>query len=408
MNDLIKRVFRINNSNISELDAMRGIAVLLVFFYHIMGVAGIRTLSIRKFNVAPFMMWGHLGVDIFYILSGFLLFLPFGKAYYNNTSVNLKDYFIKRALRILPAFYFFIIIYVFCVNTDLLTKSGFKSILGNMMFLQNYPVFNIKVFNDTTWTLAVEVQFYIILPIIAKFFTGNKAKKSFIISIIIVMIYRLAVTAIIKPTMVVSDTRYYMACEANILGCFDNFAIGMLISNLYIKNSLNITEIKISKIINVCKKLSLVSPLVFTFLMYNYYNSSFNSSMFHNIFFSFFFDITLYLFVASIIVVALFSEGKLINSVLNNRILIFMGTISYSIYIWHLFFQQRLNNIPFIISSTSLQTKYIKLFLVSVIFIIPFSALMYLLVERPFIDLSKKLFSRKKEGSKNDNEYLSC
>ncbi|QAA34018.1 acyltransferase family protein [Clostridium manihotivorum] len=388
---IVKRIFRISNNNIRELDGLRGIAVLMVFFYHIKSVLNIKELYIANFNIGPYLMWGHLGVNVFYILSGFLLFIPFAKAYYTNSSINLTEYSIKRALRILPAFYFFLIIFVFCVKPELITKQGIRSLIGNMLFLQKYSIFNIQSYNDTVWTLAVEVQFYILIPFVARFFVDNKYKKSILVSILFVLLYRLVIMWFLKPNMISINRDYYVDCEYNILGCFDNFAIGIVIANLYIQEKLGKQNINIKRVILISKKIAAFSPILILFLMNNYYNWNYNNSKFHNIFFSFFFDIVFYICIGSILILVLFSRSKL-NSILSNFFLVFIGAISYSIYIWHLFFQARLVNISVIARSHSITTRYLILIAVSILFIIPFSTLMYILVERPFIDLSKRLF----------------
>jgi peptidoglycan/LPS O-acetylase OafA/YrhL len=77
-----------------ELDGIRGIAVLMVFLYHVWTTSGGMQLSLFNKDVSFMLMWGHSGVDLFYILSGFLLFKPFCDRYYlNDGKIDIKNYF---------------------------------------------------------------------------------------------------------------------------------------------------------------------------------------------------------------------------------------------------------------------------------------------------------------------------
>jgi peptidoglycan/LPS O-acetylase OafA/YrhL len=147
----------------SELDGLRGIAVLAVIFYH------------AKF---PFCKGGYVGVDVFFVLSGYLMISIIAREMSDNTFSILKFYE-RRVRRILPMLYFTIICcyiyaYMFLVDLEFLkfTKSAFMASIGlsNFFFANTtngYFDTNIEFLPLIhTWTLGVEEQFYVIIPLI--------------------------------------------------------------------------------------------------------------------------------------------------------------------------------------------------------------------------------------------------
>lgn len=385
----LRKIFNVSNNSIGELDGLRGIAVLMVFFHHILSSMQI---SIGNINVSLFFHWGHLGVNIFYILSGFLLAMPFLKGYYTNDKVNLKVYFGKRALRILPAYYFYLTLYVLLLNPSLISRAGVGTLLANILFLQNFG--QIEIINPVTWTLAIEVQFYILLPFIYRFFVGKNILKPIVGMFSFVLVYRVIIYFILRPDMTGMNLLFYRTSEYNILGCIDNFTIGMVIANIYVRKKLLNKENEFNNIVGISHFISKISPLVIMALIYNYYMWKNTESIIHSIYFSFFFDLSFYLIIAALLITILFNDSK-INKILKNIGLRTIGISGYSIYLWHMLLQGILAQTHFINSTENEAIRYIKWTIMSIVIIIPFSMLMYLLVEKYFIDISNKIYKRK-------------
>lgn len=129
------------------LDILRSIAILLVLIRH----SELENTYAQKF--------GWLGVDLFFVISGFLvsglLFAEFKK----TKQVNIRRFLIRRGFKIYPSFYFFLI-------TNILINYYFQDIvpttprlLSEIFYLQNYLP---NIFTHT-WSLAVEEHFYIVL-----------------------------------------------------------------------------------------------------------------------------------------------------------------------------------------------------------------------------------------------------
>ena len=84
-------------SHIAALDGLRGVAILSVMFFH-------ATLSRAN---APRPSGGFLGVDVFFVLSGFLITWLLLKEHEKHGAISLRKFYIRRALRLLPAFYLY-------------------------------------------------------------------------------------------------------------------------------------------------------------------------------------------------------------------------------------------------------------------------------------------------------------
>ncbi|RSL16831.1 peptidoglycan/LPS O-acetylase OafA/YrhL [Edaphobacter aggregans] len=147
--------------HIRELDAVRGLAALMVFFHHLCFTSidpaawgrGINLL----YNISG---WGAYGVDLFFVLSGFLITSLLIKdrvhtAYY-------RDFYWKRALRILP-------LYLLCLLGLLLfVRHSGSYVLLSALFISNFAwLFHVQA-TGPFWTLAIEEQFYLLWPTVVR------------------------------------------------------------------------------------------------------------------------------------------------------------------------------------------------------------------------------------------------
>src|SRR4029077_16479865 len=151
-----------------ELESLRGIAVLLVFLVHAdQLVWPIPTpLPRRAGLLAGFVRNGRSGVDIFFVLSGFLLSLPFIQDIRGGRRVVVGEYLARRALRILPLYYLAV------VSGSLLTSthpSDLRRGVPLLFFLDSLSVFwgSMYPYNVVWWSVITEAQFYLALPLVA-------------------------------------------------------------------------------------------------------------------------------------------------------------------------------------------------------------------------------------------------
>lgn len=140
---------------IPELDGLRGIAVLVVVFDHVFAFDGFpQTFSVRV--LAHFLGFGWLGVDIFFVLSGFLI-----TRILLSDGSDWKSFYRNRAFRILPAFLIvFVVVLSFVHQAPRLQVLFYLFFLGNFTDLAGLTLTPLAHF----WSLAVEEQFYLIWP----------------------------------------------------------------------------------------------------------------------------------------------------------------------------------------------------------------------------------------------------
>lgn len=132
-----------------RLDVLRCFAILFVIFQH--------GQILDFFNRA-----GWIGVDLFFVLSGFLISgLLFGE-YKRNGAIGVKRFYIRRGFKIYPAFYVFLASTLVIQYFFLRRLSPTSSFVHEAFFVQNY----LGGIYGHTWSLAVEEHFYIFLPIL--------------------------------------------------------------------------------------------------------------------------------------------------------------------------------------------------------------------------------------------------
>jgi len=148
-----------------ELDSLRGIAILVVLFFHGFGIANATNMPrpLRMFIIAT--MGGWSGVYLFFVLSGFLItgILLDSKAkpdYY-------RRFYIRRALRILPAFYLLLLVLWIVPRTGILygRQVGWRFLTLSFFYLANVTtIFGVPAQYTALWSLAVEEHFYLAWP----------------------------------------------------------------------------------------------------------------------------------------------------------------------------------------------------------------------------------------------------
>ena len=200
--------------HINGLDGIRALAAGLVLVYHFHSMAPIALPQPLNLIVST----GWAGVDIFFTISGFILFLPWARAAYSGATVNYRTYLRNRALRIVPAYWLSLFVLVTVVTPTLLLKaSGWRIIILNATFLNEHlPASVTARINPVSWTLVIEVGFYLLLPIVARFFVRNRWLVS------------LPITLVISFGLKYFFAQHSVGWITSILCTFDQFAMGMV------------------------------------------------------------------------------------------------------------------------------------------------------------------------------------
>ena len=152
---------------IRTLDGLRAVAALSIVLFHVMLFLQIEYTPLSQ---AINHTWYYLstGVDLFFVLSGFLLFLPYARAMLDGQQLpSARRFYRRRALRILPAYWVCLAIVVALKFYVQHVPFSLGDVAAHIFLIHDsFPQFN-RDYDGPFWTLAVEAQFYLLLPLLA-------------------------------------------------------------------------------------------------------------------------------------------------------------------------------------------------------------------------------------------------
>lgn len=143
---------------IPQLESLRGWAILLVIIFHYYGVLigdGVFPAQENTSLGVLISRAGNTGVTLFFVLSGFLLTLPFVRAIRDGEHISIRRFYSARLLRIIPLYYAAILV-AWLITTN--STSAAKALIFIPVGFEIFP------FSVPWWSLCTEVQFYLLLP----------------------------------------------------------------------------------------------------------------------------------------------------------------------------------------------------------------------------------------------------
>lgn len=215
---------------VPELESVRGIAVLLVFAFHVDGYVR------YPFTVQPgtplalaFVRAGHTGVDLFFVLSGFLLSLPFLTDGAGGRRVVIREYFMRRALRILPLYWVAVL-----VGTALSAAhiGDLRHALPYLAFLNGFPrmCVHLDPYSGVWWSLATEAQFYLVLPLLPLVLRSRRGRWA---GAAVLSAYALVYAAVVRGDLRMGSIEGQLALHNSVFGRGPLFLWGLLAAATY-------------------------------------------------------------------------------------------------------------------------------------------------------------------------------
>jgi peptidoglycan/LPS O-acetylase OafA/YrhL len=297
--------------HIDSLDGLRGVAILLVFFFHYL-----------PRNPHSPLSWlaslGWSGVDLFFVLSGFLIT---GILYDTRGSCNFfKAFYARRALRLFPL-YFFAVGLVLSISLSSQVHLTWKAIPfyiygANVMLLVKDGVPNYTRFLQCIhfWSLALEEQFYSLWPLVI-FFVRSRRKLMLICAggILGALLFRVALTCLRAPTW---------ALYTELPSRMDALLAGSMLALLLRGNPASISRSKIHLLLGgCCLTLVILFIRARTLFLASSEMTTLGYSMFAGAY-------------ACVLALAL-ARGTLANRIGKIPALRFFGRYSYGLYVWH-------------------------------------------------------------------------
>jgi peptidoglycan/LPS O-acetylase OafA/YrhL len=304
-----------DNRRITQIDGLRGIAILLVISFHYINNQLWYAQSLLGRLICKATSFGWVGVDLFFVLSGFLI----GNILIKNRGAKnyFSTFYIRRVVRIIPNY--FLAVSVFLIICAIPFFSDNRFLTGDnvipwwsyyIMVHNNYMAAMNTMGNSAnsiTWSIGVEEQFYIIFPFIVYFVKDKWLPMLLFLVIVAACIFRMQFKTWV-PTYVLLPSR------------MDSIAFGFLVAYYYQNKNFKSVFQKYSKFFI---GIIMLDVLVCAFL---YWRFSDLGAIKHSLF---------ALSFAIGLGFALSDKDSLYGRLLQNKLLTWFGTISYSLYLFH-------------------------------------------------------------------------
>lgn len=314
----------------SGLDGLRFISIFFVVLHHLFTFKNYY--GFYKFDIPFIGLIGYYGIQFFFAGSGFLITYLLLVEYSKNRKISLKHFYIRRILRIWPAYYLLIFLalaivlklYFFRIPglTDAYLASNYRT--GNFLFFSFLP--HIAPFYSPTapyvhqtYTIGIEEQFYFLWGILF-FFAAKHAKWIFCIILISVPLLNFLHSFFYDYSLQGNGSglkQYFFKIITYIKYCrFSTFAVGSLFAYAFFLKR---------KWINIFK--SVTAQIIVYFILV--------TSIIFDISIPYFRDEYIAIVTLCIFSIATFKNESLINY--DAKWLSFLGKISYGIYLFHIF-----------------------------------------------------------------------
>ena len=306
-----------------SIDSLRALAVLAVIIYHV------------DVNYLP---GGFLGVDLFFVLSGYLISSLIIKEFRKTGTVNLYNFYIRRARRLLPAVYFMItigLVVMVLFNEVLLRKSHLDAIFGYIYSSNWWYIFHKLDYFDSfgaqspfkhLWSLAIEEQFYMIFPLLFLLVNSKKKSKDGTYKLnknFLYVVLGLILVSLIAHILLFdinNISRIYFGTDTRAFSLLVGVVGAILYPMERLHSKVTPQQNMIYSVVSLASIATLITVMVYT--------SEYNTWLYRGGF----------LLVAILGLIVIISSGKqhtLMSKLLSFKPIVFIGKISYSLYLWH-------------------------------------------------------------------------
>ncbi|MFD3275747.1 acyltransferase family protein [Aquirufa echingensis] len=356
-----------------QLNGIRFIAVLLVLLDHWL------------IPINPFSFLGHLGVVIFFVLSGFLitriLFQNADDCRQNHSSILVKiiRFMYRRSLRIFPIYFLLLLIGL------VFSLSNFKNLWPYLVFyLPNFYIMTKATWLgiwDHLWSLAVEEQYYLVFPYFVLLLAPRKYPLLFILMLLVGLGTRFGFYAFASSEM---QEQNWMWWYVNPFAALDCFGLGGILAYLfhYKQNYFqSVKFLKVGLIVSLIAFLAILNLGELTIFQH----ANIWSIVFERIsgaFFSFF-----------LIALSIRKDTWILSAFLKSKPVSYLGSISYGIYLYHNvvmnYYHDEGNTIWFYLNKylpnfhLELVNFTIYKFIISFLFLVFLSSLSWFIIEQP-------------------------
>ena len=355
-----------SNAYYNRLNSLRFYAVIAVLFSHFFNP-----------NITKHLFLGNAGVNLFFVISGFLIteILLRYKHSSNSVSNSLKKFYVRRIIRIFPIYYLYLLVTAILYFSTLHEQLPWALSYTYNFYEQKYPIAPMYIH---IWSLSIEEQFYLFWPLLILLIPNRFISKMILLVILVAIISRLSFPAFNHRLFTVS--------------CLDAFGIGALFAYLKREKLALLQKILHIHFIWMAALLGFICMIIVSF---------WEIQMLDNWFRLIIAIISFYL-----IGICVFSD-KIHKSVLwffpEKGLINYLGVISYGIYIYHIMVAYLLD--PFINDLLQkfigkedhfwkylLYNSYLIKFPLYTAITVLVAILSYRLIEKPLLTLKDRLY----------------
>ncbi|WJZ01713.1 acyltransferase family protein [Corynebacterium freiburgense] len=313
---------RIRIRRVTGIDGLRGLAVLVVVIYHFFG------------DIMP---GGFLGVDMFFVLSGFLITSLLVRERAVTGKIDLKDFWRRRVRRILPA-----AIAVLVIVTALAGLVGgdpavglVAQFFGTLLFVNNWVQIaeSASYFADSGvqifahyWSLAVEEQFYVIWPLLFVFLTASGGVRRHIRWVIGGMILASFAWMLFLYDPGQDPTRVYYGTDTHSFGLLLGVLLALTATTTVGSpdaDSWPADRVPLRRGAGVIGAIALIGLLLMVFFVHDTHPFTYNGGL------------LLASFLTAVVLTTVVREAGPVHTIMNWRFMRWLGERSFSLYLWH-------------------------------------------------------------------------
>ena len=296
-----------HSSRIPSLDGLRAISILLVILAHLSGNPGFVDFGPLLANAM-----GDLGVRTFFVISGFLITSLLLKDKAEHGRIRLRDFYVRRIARIVPAFYVYLLV--------LAAAAGMGLIILKSKDLAEAATYTVDYFTWSTqsnyvrhiWSLSVEEQFYLIWPVALLSLGALSARYCATFVVVASPFYRLCVWWLIPTFIPTLDRRFDCIADCIAVGCLLAIVGGALASKPRYMSFLNSFGFGLVPIAVITAALAANHPKIY----YGIAQTVINVGL------------------ALVIHRSVLLRESTCGMFLNSAPVAYVGTLSYSLYLW--------------------------------------------------------------------------
>lgn len=305
-----------------SLNGLRAFSVILVIVHHL-NLKNHIFLNLSKITLLrpfiSFLVDGHLGVNIFFVISGFLITSLMLQEQTATNGISLKNFYIRRTLRIFPAYFFLLLVYFIlqCFGYIQISNASWLTAITYTKYFN----WQLDWYTAHAWSLSIEEHFYIFWPLI--FLGGERfRKRAAIFLILVVPFIRLYLHYYYFSMEWINDLRIFTRIDAIAMGCLFALYKDRILRSL----SKHWAKIFYFSVIILCilRYLPPLADKVHLGIIFTFLGATHGSVA--NILIGF------------IMMYSVFGPKGIWYKILNFKIINYIGMLSYSIYLWQMLF----------------------------------------------------------------------